>query len=145
MSRRKICLVSPLVAALFCLTFAANTSPDHDGHAAFWQVVQTVKDILGGKNTGQARNSITKGASLVYGTRFENLGSVVSGEVAGCALADTSYHGVMIQAETNPSEEMGFIVLKTVTAGSGKIRFHTVVVVKDSTGQYKIHHWHAGD
>ncbi|HXX65421.1 MAG TPA: hypothetical protein VEO56_16590 [Bacteroidota bacterium] len=142
MPRPGIILILPFIAASFLPVPIASTSPGKDEHAALWQVVQSAEDILGGKNIGQARNTITKGASLIYGTRFENLRRVVGGEVAGCSLADTSYHGVMIQAETNPSEEMGFIILKTVTADSGKVRYHTLVVEKDSTGQYRIHHWH---
>ncbi len=145
MTRPRIIIVVPLAWAVFCLVPVADAPSGQDQHAAFWQVVQTVKDILAGKNTEQARNTIAKGASLVYGARFENLRSVVAGEVKTCSLADTTYHGVMIQAESNPSEDMAFLLLKTVTSDNARVRFHTVVFMKDSTGQFRIRHWQTSD
>jgi len=60
------------------------------------------------------------------------------------SLADTSYHGVMILGETNPSEDAGYIILKTVKSDTTQVRFHTVVFLKDSTGRFNICSWHAG-
>jgi len=123
----------------------ANNVSSQDTHGEFWQLVQAVKDILAGKNVEQGKTTIARGASLVYGTTFEDLKGVVAGEIKTCSLADESYQGVMIQAKTNTSEDMGFLVLKTQTSDKAKVRFHTVVFMKDSTGQFKIHSWHTGD
>jgi hypothetical protein len=73
------------------------------------------------------------------------INSVVAGEIATCTLADTSYHGIAIQGRTNDSENMGFIVLKTVKADTTVVRYHTVVFLKDSAGDYKISTRQAGD
>jgi hypothetical protein len=121
-----------------------NTVSSQDKHEEFWQFVQTVRDILAGKNIEQAQTIIPPGARIVYGARFENLRAVVAGEIKACFLADSSYHGVMIQAETNPSEDAGVLILKTQKYDTTKVRFHTIVFMKDSTGRYKIHTWHTG-
>ena len=108
-------------------------------------MLQTVQDIVAGKNLEQATRAISPGATLVCGSRMENLRSVVAGENATCTLADTSYHGIAVQGRTNASEDMGFIVLKTVKADTTVVRYHTVVFLKDSAGDYRISTWHAGD
>jgi hypothetical protein len=145
MSRIKNLLVLPLFCVLLYLTPIASIVVSQDKHEQFYQFVQTVRDILAGKNVEQTQAIIHRGARLIYGARFENLKSVVAGEIKGLSLADTSYHGVMIQAETNPSEDAGYLTLKTVKYDTTKVRFHTIVFMKDSTGKYKINSWHSGD
>jgi hypothetical protein len=134
-----------LLFALLSMVPLANNLSSQDKHEEFWQFVQTVQDILAGKNVEQAQSIIPQGAGLVYGARFEDLKSVVAGQIKSCSLADTSYHGVMIQAKTNPSEDAGFLILKTQKYDTTKVRFHTIVFMKDSTGKYKINIWHTGD
>ncbi len=111
----------------------------------FYGIVQTIQDILAGKNREQAMDVIATSADLVYGTKLLNLKSVVGGEVKSCTLVDTSYHGVMIKGQTDPSETMGYILLKTAKRDTAKVRYHSVVFVKDTAGQYKIIGWHTGD
>ena len=134
-----------VLLALLCRTPNSGDVLCQDEPKAFWQLVQTVRDILEGKNMEQAAASITPGAHLVCGTRFEDLGAVVAGERKPCSLADSSYQGVMLIAKTNASEDMGFLTLKTQASDTTKVRFHTVVFIKDSTGAYKILTWHAGE
>jgi hypothetical protein len=133
-----------LLFVLLCLVSIASNALSQDEHGEFWQFVEKVVDIPQGKNVEIAQTIIPQGARLIYGTRSENLKSVVAGEIKTCSLADTSYHGVMIQAKTNTSEDAGFLVLKTQKTDTTKVRFHTIVFMKDSTGQYKISIWHAG-
>ncbi len=134
-------LVSLLIVALLS---DVGVVSGQDKHEEFYRFVQTIQDILAGKNTVEAQASISRGARLIYGARFENLQSVVGGEITGLTLADTSYHGVMIQAQTNPSEDAGFLVLKTEKYDTTKVRFHTITFMKDSTGRYQVNVWHAG-
>jgi hypothetical protein len=145
MSRTSDLLALLLLFVLLCMVPIADTISAQDKHEEFWRLDRTVQDILAGKNIEQAIATIARGARLVHGVRFEDLKGVVAGEIKTCSLADTSYHGVMIQAYTNPSEDMGCIILKTQTYDKPQVRFHTVVFMKDSTGQYKIHSWHTGD
>jgi hypothetical protein len=56
-----------------------------------------------------------------------------------------SYRGVVTIAKTNPSEDAGFPMLKTHKIDTTKVRFHTIMFMKESTGQYRISIWHAGD
>jgi hypothetical protein len=134
-----------LVVIPFALGLMVNSASCQEKQEDFWQLVETVKDILAGKNIEHAKGAIAEGARLVYGVQFEDLRSVVAGEVKTCSLGDESYQGVMISAKTNASEDAGYIVLKTVKSDNSKVRFHTVVFMKDSLGQYKIHSWHTGD
>lgn len=144
MARTKKSLAVFLVVS-FCLAPVAKTFSSQDNREDFWKLVETVKDILAGKNVEHAKASISAGARLVYGVQFENLRSVVAGEIKTCPLADSSYQSVMINAMTNDSEDAGYIVLKTVKSDNSKVRFHTIVFMKDSTGQYKINSWHTGN
>jgi 6-phosphofructokinase len=145
MSRTKNLLVLPLVFVLLCTVLIANKVLSQDKSKVFYGLIQTVEDILTGKNIDQAKTTIAHGARLVYGTKFEDLRAVVAGEIKTCSLADTSYKGVMVQLKTNQSEDAGYVILKTQTVDKAKMRFHTVVFMKDSTGQLKIESWHTGD
>jgi hypothetical protein len=137
-------LLRLLVAGL-CIALCDSSVRSQDQHEGFWKMLQTVQDILAGKNLEQATRTISPGATLICGSRMENLRSVVEGEAGTCALADSSFHGIAVQGRTNSSEDMGFIVLKTVKADTTVVRYHTVVFLKDSAGDYKISTWHAGD
>ena len=137
-------LLHLLVGGL-CVALCGTNLTGQEQHGQFWKMIQTVQDILTGKNLEQATRAISPEATLVWGSRMENLRSVVSGEVATCSLADTSYRGIAVQGRTNSSEDMGFIVLKTVKSDTTVVRYHTVVFLKDSAGDYKISTWHAGD
>jgi hypothetical protein len=145
MSRTRDHLVLFLCFTILIIGPVANTVSGQDKHEEIWRLNQTVQDILTGKNVEQAASSITKGARLVCGATIENLRGVVAGEIKTCSLADTSFHGVAIVAETNPSEDAGYIILTTKRPGRSEVRIHTVVFMKDSTGEYRIHAWHAGE
>jgi hypothetical protein len=144
MSRNGNLFVLPLSFVILCIAPIENNVSSQTEHPEFYKVVQTITDILAGKNIEQAKTIISQGARLVYGVRFEKLKAVVAGEIKGLSLADTSYHGVMILGETNPSEDAGYIILKTVKSDTTQVRFHTVVFLKDSTGRFNICSWHAG-
>lgn len=144
MSRIKGYFVPLLLLLLFCIVPFANKASSRDKHEQFWRFVHTVQDILTGKDGAGSQSIISKEARLVYGVRFERLQVVVAGDIASCSLADTSYHQVEIIGKTNLSEDAGFITLKTVQYDTTKVRFHTIVFMRDSTGQYKISIWHAG-
>jgi hypothetical protein len=145
MPRTRNLLVLPLLIALLCMVTIANSVPSQDENGEFWKMIRTVQDILAGKNVEQSLKSVGKGAGLVYGAKQVDLRGVVTGEITTCALVDTSYHGIVVQGRTNQSEDMGFIVLKTQKADTTKVRFHTVVFIKDTTGHYIISVWHTGD
>jgi hypothetical protein len=145
MSRTGNILFPPLLFASLCMMPIANSVSSQDEHEEFYKIIRTVEDILAGKNVEQALDVIGHGAGLICGTRLENLRDVVTGKVATCSLADTSFHGIMVQGRTNRSEDMGFIILKTQKSDTTKVRFHTVVFIRDSIGHFQISVWHAGD
>jgi hypothetical protein len=145
MSRTKNFLVLPLLLLLLGMVPIASDVSSPDKSERFYGLIQTVQDILTGTNVEQTQTTIGHGARLVYGAEFEDLKGVVSGTIKTCSLADTSYKGVMVQLKTNESEDAGYLILKTQTVDKAKVRFHTVVFMKDSTGQLKIESWHTGD
>ena len=142
-------LLTRVLLGFLLVVFSAGPlvtqASSQEEHTEFWQFVRTVEDILAGKNTEQATAIIGKGARLIFGARFEDLHAVVTGEIRDCPLADTSYHGVMLQAQTNPSEDAGVLVLKTQKTDTTRVRFHSIVFMKDSKGEYVINIWHASD
>jgi len=138
MSRRMF-----LFSLVLCLALPLNIATSQEEHKEFWHLVQTINDILAGKDVDHAKSCIAHGARLVDGARFVDLEGALTGNDTTVALADTSYQGVMIQGRTNPSEDMGFLILKTVKSDKSMVRFHTVVFLKDSTGEFKIECWHA--
>jgi hypothetical protein len=141
-ARNRVVLLA--VCGTCCIITAGNSSLSQDDHEEFWKMLQTVQDILGGRNIQQAKAAIGRGASLICGSNVADLTAVVTGESTSCMLADTSYHGIQVQGRTNTSEDMGFIVLKTVQSDTTRVRYHSVVFLKDSVGHYKIILWHSG-
>jgi hypothetical protein len=144
MSRTREHFVPLLLLLLFSFVPFASRASSQDTHEQFWRFVHAVQDILTGKGGAGSQSIIAKEARLVYGVRFERLQAVVAGNIESCSLVDTSYHQVEIIGKTNPSEDAGFITLKTVQYDTTRVRFHTIVFMKDSTGEYKISIWHAG-
>jgi hypothetical protein len=138
----KLSAIAPLFVAL-CAGLLTSTASCQKKNEAFWKMEQSVIDILSGKNSSQATAFIANGARLVCGERTEKLKGVVSGENKLVSLADSSYHGTEINAATNGSEDMGFILLKMQTHDA-RVRYHTIVFEKDPAGTYKIQVWHAG-
>ena len=127
---------------LLGFTLYPSRSEVQDDHKEFYELVALIRDIAAGKTAAVTESAIGARAGLVSGGRLVNLREVATGELTSVVLGDTSYHGVMIQAQTNPSEEMGFVLLKTVKSDTSKVRFHSVVFQKDSVGVYKILFWH---
>jgi hypothetical protein len=145
MSRTRNLVALLLLFILVCIVPIDNNVSSQVKSERFYGLIQTVQDILAGKNIEQAKTTIARGARLVYGTEFEDLEGVVAGEIKTCSLADTSYQGVMVQLKTNQSEDAGYVILKTQRVDKAKVRFHTIVFMKDSTGQLKIESWHTGN
>jgi hypothetical protein len=145
MSRTRNIVVLLVLLGILIVVPIVNNVSSQDKSKRFYGLIQTVQDILTGKNLEQTQTKIAHGARLVHGAEFEDLKGVVAGEIKTCPLADTSYQGVMVQLKTNQSEDAGYIILKTQTVDKAKVRFHTVVFMKDSTGQLKIESWHTGD
>lgn len=144
MSRTRNLIVVLLIAVPLSIGPNASSALGQDGHEEFYKLLQTVQDILAGKNVEQSLKAIGKGAGLVYGTKQVDLRGVVTGEITTCALVDTAYHGIAIQGRTNESEDMGFFVLKTQKVDTAVVRYHSIVFIRDSTGHYQINIWHAG-
>lgn len=132
-----------LVSFCSCLLSGAGSLVAQDDHGEFYKIVEVITNVLAGKDVKQSETVISKGADLVWKGRLMNLKEVVTGGNKTFALADTSFHGVVIKGRTNTAEDMGIITLKTVKEDTTKVRYHTVVFLKDSTGEYRIISWNA--
>jgi hypothetical protein len=144
MSRSGNRIIVLLLFVSLCIIPNTNRVFAQEGHEEFYKLLQIVQDILAGKNVEQSLKAIGKGAGLICGGKQTDLRSVVKGEAQTCSLVDTSYHGIAVQGRTNESEDMGFFVLKTQKADTTKVRYHSIVFLRDSTGHYLINIWHAG-
>lgn len=142
MATARTLLLSGAILLLVCCASWSACAQEQDEHE-FYKMLRTIQDILAGKNPVETRKAVGAGATLIRGGKLEDLRSVLSGGQGECLLADTSYRGIAVQGRTNTSEDMGYIVLKTQTSDTARVRFHTVVFTKDSTGRYLINTWHA--
>jgi hypothetical protein len=143
-ANRRIAVAILGCGLISCISFAAiGTGQDKSDDVN--RLVQTVRDILGGKHPEVTATAIAPGAMLVKGTRFENLSDVVAGRSRTCSLTEGSYEAVSLQSKTNKSDDAGYLILKTQHIDKNRVRFHTVVFMKDSTGLLKIESWHTGD
>jgi hypothetical protein len=133
--------IAPLLIAL-CLLSNSNSLRAQEAHAAFWKIANTAMDILKGKTTPITAQSISTNASLIFGAKVTTLRSAIVANKPPFHLADTTFHGVTIDAKTNQAEDMGVITFKTVRQDTTIVRYHTIVIEKDSTGQFSIISWH---
>jgi hypothetical protein len=134
-----------LVSVCFSLFFLPDAGglKGQDQHGEFWKIVTAVENILLGKDLDQAKSLIGQRADLIWRGRLMNLRQLVAGENKTFSLVDTAFHGVAITGRTNQAEDMGIITLKTVKHDTTQVRFHTVVFLKDSTGEFRIISWNA--
>ena len=137
-------LTGMLLLGILALFLAPQSVSAQEEHQEFWTFFQKVQDILTGKNVEQTLDVISPEAQLISGGEFQNLRSIVAGTVNGHSLADSTFQSVMIQVKTNASEDMGYIILKTQISGAPTVRYHSIVFMRDSSGQYSIQSWHAG-
>lgn len=129
-----------------CLVSFAQMSMKADQYGKWGSIVQSAQDILAGKTLDKGAATISPEAYLVIGKRYENLHSVINGEIKGCSLHEgASRQEAWLHLKVNDQENAAVLVLKTQTDKKTDDRFHTVVFMKDSAGHWSIQAWHASE
>jgi hypothetical protein len=114
-----------------------------DGQSNKWMtLVQSVQDVLAGKPIRHMNITISPGAYVAFGNKYENMESIITGKSKTCSLKeDSTQSAVRVVVKVNDSENAAFVTLKTQTNQKTNERYHTVVFMKDSTGVWSIETW----
>ncbi len=137
-----------IIAAVVLIFFATWTGQAKDDknedQSKKWEpLVQTVQDILGGKNMEQTKQWISAGASLVFDGRLEDLHDVVTGKSTICSLVEQSSSvPASLRLKINDPEDAAYLIMTTQREDKESQRYHTVVFMKDPKGVWKIESWH---
>jgi hypothetical protein len=141
-SRNSILILSFLITVC-CLASFSQDSKKQDQYGKWEPMVQMVQDILAGKNPDKRAIIISPSAYLVSGKHFESLQGVINGENKECSLNEGALRSaVWLHLKVNDPENAAFLILRTQTEKKTDDRFHTVVFMKDSGGQWSIQSWH---
>jgi hypothetical protein len=100
------------------------------------------KRILAGGDVNRNDTLIAHGARLLSGSLNVDLQEVVAGKSASFSLVeDTSWQGVGIRLKTNDNDDSAFMVLTTAKRATNERRYHTIVLMKDKAGVWRVENW----
>jgi hypothetical protein len=100
------------------------------------------KRILAGGEASRNDTLIANGARLVAGPLNVDLREVVAGKNASFSLVeDTSWQGVEIRLKTNDNDDSAYMVLTTARKTTNERRHHTIVLMKDKAGVWRVENW----
>ena len=146
MNTRIRILVLISLAITWCLHGFAQQTMNLDQYGKWGAIIQSAQNILAGKSPDKTTITIAPDAYLVAGKRFENLQGVINGEIKGCSLNEApSRQAVWLHLKANNQENAVVLVLKTQSEKKTDDRFHTVVFMKGTTGQWSMQSWHASE
>lgn len=129
-----------LILIGLCGAILARDGKQQEKPSKWRPMVQTVEDILTGRNLDRTSVSIAPWAKIVVGSTLEKLHGVVTGK-GTIHIQDTSAIPVSVELKTNDSEDATYLILGTRNTTSLEKRFHTVAFMKDSLGVWKIESW----
>jgi TonB family protein len=100
-------------------------------------------NIIQGTKPDQAKLSVRADAYIIDGNHYENLLAVLNGEVKTCKVVEgptskIAFFNAYVTDETNAAS----IVLKSVSASGKPERYHTVLIVRQPGGEWKVRSWH---
>jgi TonB family protein len=100
-------------------------------------------NIIHGRKREEVKATIEPDAYIIDDNHYENLYAVLNGEIKTCNVVEGSgsemsyFHAYLTEEMTAAS-----LVLKTTSANGRRVRFHTVLIVKQPGGEWKIKSWH---
>jgi protein TonB len=113
------------------------------GHEELFQLKADVENFLRGQSQDSLARLVDPEAYIVFETDFEPLLPLVKDKKKSTRLVegkDTKFE--FSRLRTDADMKACFLVLKTQPVKSNSPRFHTVVFMKDSSGNWKIEAWH---
>ena len=105
-------------------------------------MLKSVEHILKGYDLKTVKRFINPEAYLIYGKYYESLQGVLNGEHNKIKLIEGSDSKVIYSHFTMSDDKTtGYTILKTQIKKGGPTRFHTIVFMKNETGDWQIKHW----
>ncbi len=102
-----------------------------------------IKDLLKGKVSETLKNQVAKEAHIVLGNRDELLSLVLSEQSKRKLIVEGSDSKVeSSRMVLNDAKDSAFLEMKTSSSKTKGSRFHTIVFMKSSEGEWKIQAWH---
>jgi hypothetical protein len=100
------------------------------------------KRILAGGDANRNDTLIAHGARLISGPLNVDLQEVVAGKNTSISLVeDTSWQGTEIRLKTNDNDDSAYMVLTTGKKATNERRHHTIILMKDKAGVWRVENW----
>jgi TonB family protein len=115
-----------------------------DEFATFLESLNSmVMNIIQGRNIDKAKLSVSPEAYVIDGNHYENLYAVLNGEVKTCRVVDGPDSKIpFFNAVVTDDMTAASMVFKSVLTGGKRERYHTVLILRQPGGDWKIRSWH---
>jgi TonB family protein len=101
--------------------------------------------LLSEKDIAKCKPSVAPDAYAVIGTHYVPLADAIGRRGAAKGLPnERGWEISMVHTIMDDGAQVATMLLRTVNKKTGAYRFHTVVCVRSSEGDWKIRHWHVG-
>jgi TonB family protein len=136
------------IAVFVSIPFRFRLSSDAKGKSkeydVFIQSLQSIAtNIIHGSKLDQAKLSVAPEAYVIDGNHYENLFAVLNGEVKTCKVVEGPGAKIpFMSAYVTDDMTAASVVLKSVSSNGKRERYHTVLLTKQSGGEWKVKSWH---
>jgi TonB family protein len=104
-----------------------------------------IMTLLSEKDVAKCKTSITPDAYAVIGNHYVPLADAIEHRGTAKGLPnEAGWEISMVHTIMDDGAQVATLLLRTVNKKTGAYRFHTVVCVRSSEGDWKIRHWHVG-
>ncbi len=126
----------------FRLKESVKGSPEKVG--TFTMELQSIAtNIIHGDNLEKAKISIDPEAYVIDGNHYESLWGVLTGEIKTCRVVEGPKTTIPFSnAFVTDDMSAASIVLKSVSEDGKRVRYHSVLFVRATTGEWKVKSWH---
>jgi hypothetical protein len=98
--------------------------------------------ILTGRDANGSDTLVAAGARRISGSVNVDLRDVVAGRNSSFSLVeDSSWQGIEIRGLTNGNDDTAYLVLTTSRGEAKERRYHTIVLMKDKAGVWRVENW----
>ena len=133
------------IKAEVTIPFKFRTGADayKSGHEALFKLKDDVLEILRGGLSDESKRFIDPEAYVIIGSRYQPLLGLLTDKKKNSYLVEGRETKIEFShLRTDGTEKAAYLVLKTTPEKSTAPRFHTVVFMRGSAGEWKIETWH---
>jgi TonB family protein len=100
-------------------------------------------NIIQGRKLAQAKATVDPGAYIIDGNHYANLLAVLNGEVKTCKVVEGPDSEILfLNVYENEEMTTASMIIKTVYDHGTHERYHTVLIIRQPGGEWKIRSWH---